>query len=68
VKRIRENAETRMRHYRRITVLLQSEGREVNVKRVHRLYWMQGMPMRFRAGIAPGNVEIGRAALLALSP
>ena len=48
-KRIREIAETRMRYgYRRITVLLRREGWHVNVKRVHRLYRLEGLQMRFK--------------------
>ena len=45
-KRIREIAERHMRYgYRRITVLLRREGRPVNVKRVHRLYRLEGLQM-----------------------
>ena len=48
-KRIREIAETRMRYgYRRITVLLRRQGWHVNVKRVHRLYRLEGLQMRFK--------------------
>src|SRR5215831_3625089 len=48
-KRIREIAETRMRYgYRRITVLLRREGWHVNVKRVHRLYRLEGLQMRLK--------------------
>jgi putative transposase len=46
-KRIREIAETRMRYgYRRIHVLLRREGWHVNVKRVRRLYNLEGLQMR----------------------
>jgi putative transposase len=46
-KRIREIAETRARYgYRRIHVLLRREGWLVNVKRVHRLYCLEGLQMR----------------------
>jgi len=46
-KRIREIAETRMRYgYRRIHILLRREGWPVNVKRVHRLYKLEGLQMR----------------------
>jgi putative transposase len=49
-RRIREIAETRMRHgYRRITVLLRREGWHVNVERVHRLYRLEGLQMRLKA-------------------
>ena len=48
-QRIREIAEIRMRYgYRRITVLLRREGWHVNVKRVHRLYRLEGMQMRLK--------------------
>jgi putative transposase len=48
-KRIREIAETRMRYgYRRITVLLRREGWHVNVKRVRRLYKLEGLQMRLK--------------------
>jgi putative transposase len=48
-KRIREVAETHMRYgYRRITVLLRREGWHVNVKRVHRLYRLEGLQMRLK--------------------
>ena len=48
-KRIREIAETRMRYgYRRIAVLLRREGWHVNVKRVHRLYRLEGLQMRLK--------------------
>ena len=45
-KRIREIAETRMRYgCRRITVLLRRDGWHVNVKRVRRLYRLEGLQM-----------------------
>ena len=48
-KRIREIAETRMRYgYRRIHVLLRREGWRVNVKRVRRLYRLEGLQMRLK--------------------
>ena len=48
-KRIREIAERHMRYgYRRITILLQREGWRVNVKRVHRLYRLEGLQMRLK--------------------
>lgn len=48
-KRIREIAETRMRYgYRRIHVLLRREGWHVNVKRVRRLYNLEGLQMRYK--------------------
>ncbi len=46
-KRIREIAETRVRYgYRRIHVLLQREGWQVNHKRVYRLYVEEGLQIR----------------------
>ncbi len=46
-KRIREIAETRVRYgYRRIHVLLQREGWQVNAKRVYRLYSEEGLQLR----------------------
>ena len=46
-KRIREIAETRMRcGYRGIAVLLRREGSRVNVKRMHRLYRLEGLQIR----------------------
>ncbi len=48
-KRIREIAETRMRYgYRRIAVVLRREGWRVNVKRVRRLYQLEGLQMRHK--------------------
>jgi len=48
-QRIREIAETRMRYgCRRITVLLRREGWHMNVKRVHRLYRLEGLQMRLK--------------------
>jgi putative transposase len=48
-KRIREIAETRARYrYRRIHILLRREGGRVNVKRVHRLYRLEGLQMRHK--------------------
>lgn len=46
-KRIKEIAETRVRYgYRRIHVLLRREGWPVNVKRVRRLYRVEGLNLR----------------------
>lgn len=46
-KRIREIAETRIRYgYRRVHVLLQREGWQVNHKRVYRLYVEEGLQIR----------------------
>jgi len=46
-KRIREIAETRVRYgYRRIHVLLEREGWQVNRKRVYRLYVEEGLQIR----------------------
>jgi putative transposase len=48
-KRIRELAETHVRYgYRRIHILLQREGWKVNVKRVRRVYNLQGLQMRLK--------------------
>jgi putative transposase len=48
-KRIRELAETHVRYgYRRIHILLRREGWEVNVKRVRRLYNLDGLQMRLK--------------------
>ena len=48
-KRIRELAETHVRYgYRRIHVLLRREGWAVNVKRVRRLYNLEGLQMRLK--------------------
>jgi putative transposase len=48
-KRIRELAETHVRYgYRRIHILLQREGWEINVKRVRRLYNLEGLQMRLK--------------------
>jgi len=46
-KRIREIAETRARYgYRRVHIVLRREGWLVNVKRVRRLYCLEGLQMR----------------------
>lgn len=48
-KRVREIAETRMRcGYRGIAVLRRREGWRVNVKRVHRLYRLEGLQIRLK--------------------
>ena len=45
--RLRELAESRVRYgYRRLTVLLRREGREVNAKRIYRLYREEGLQVR----------------------
>jgi putative transposase len=45
--RLRELAATRVRYgYRRLTVLLRREGRQVNAKRVYRLYREEGLQVR----------------------
>jgi putative transposase len=45
--RLRELAGTRVRYgYRRLTVLLRREGRQVNAKRVYRLYREEGLQVR----------------------
>ena len=46
-RRIRQIAETRVRYgYLRIWTLLRREGLEVNKKRVHRLYCLEGLQLR----------------------
>ena len=48
-KRIREIAETRARYgYRRVHIVLRREGWRVNVKRVRRLYCLEGLQMRHK--------------------
>ncbi len=48
-RRIRELAETHVRYgYRRIHILLKREGWAVNVKRVRRLYNLEGLQMRLK--------------------
>jgi len=48
-KRIRELAETHVRYgYRRIHVLLRRDGWEVTIKRVRRLYNLEGLQMRLK--------------------
>jgi putative transposase len=45
--RMRELAGSRVRYgYRRLTVLLRREGRQVNAKRVYRLYREEGLQVR----------------------
>jgi putative transposase len=45
--RLRELAASRMRYgYRRLHVLLKREGWEINVKRVYRLYKLEGLSLR----------------------
>lgn len=47
--RIREIANSRPRFgYERIHVLLQREGWQINVKRLHRLYCLEGLQVRMR--------------------
>ena len=49
-KRIREIAETRARYgYRRVHILLRREGWPVNIKRVRRLYNLEGLQMRHKS-------------------
>jgi len=49
-KRIREIAQTRARYgYRRVHILLRREGWPVNVKRVRRLYNLEGLQMRHKS-------------------
>ena len=50
-KRIREIAETHARYgYRRIHVVLRRDGWLVNVRRVRRLYRLEGLQMRLQTG------------------
>ena len=45
--RLRELASTRVRYgYRRLTILLRREGRQVNAKRVYPLYCEEGLQVR----------------------
>jgi putative transposase len=47
--RLRELAGSRVRYgYRRLTILLQREGWEVNAKRIYRLYAEEGLMVRTR--------------------
>jgi putative transposase len=47
--RLRELAGSRVRYgYRRLTILLQREGWEVNAKRIYRLYAEEGLKVRTR--------------------
>src|ERR1043165_6642635 len=51
--RLRELAASRVRYgYRRLTVLLRREGREVNAKRVYRLYREEGSQVGVNASSA----------------
>jgi putative transposase len=47
-KRIREIAETRALRLSGIAVLLRREGWRVNVKRVHRLYRLEGLQIQLK--------------------
>ncbi len=48
-KRIRDMAATWMRYgYRRVHILLRREGWQVNIKRVRRLYKLEGLEMRLK--------------------
>lgn len=60
-KRIEEIAETRVRYgYRRIHVLLRREGWPANVKRVHRLYRLEGLNLRANASAEPNGMGHSR--------
>lgn len=64
-KRMKEIAETRVRYgYRRIHVLLRREGRNVNAKRIYRLYKEMGLSAAAQAAEAPGEAKLreGRCA------
>lgn len=48
--RLKELAEARVRYgYRRLHVLLQREGWQVNQKKIYRLYSGEGLPIRTRS-------------------
>jgi putative transposase len=48
-QRMCEIAATRVRYgYRKIRVLLQREGYQANKKRLYRLYWEEGLSLRYR--------------------
>ena len=61
-KRIREIAQTRVHYgYRRIHVLLRRQDRQVNAKRVYRIYRDQGSQLRYKvpsAGSRPGCATV----------
>ena len=63
--RLRELAGSRVRYgYRRLTVLLQREGRKVNAKRVYRLYREEGLQVRTakrKKGAARARVPLAGA-------
>jgi putative transposase len=65
--RLRELAGSRVRYgygYRRLTVLLQREGRKVNAKRVYRLYREEGLQVRTakrKKGAAHARVPLAGA-------
>jgi putative transposase len=60
-KRIREIAETHARYgYRRIHIVLRREGWLVNVKRIRRLYGLEGLQMRLKP---TSSARHGQAAL-----
>ena len=53
-QRIREIAAVRVRYgYRRVHTLLRREGWPINVKRVYRLYRLDGLSLRFKARKQP---------------
>ena len=54
--RLRELAAIRVRYgYRRLTVLLRREGREVNAKRIYRLYSEEGLQVRTKKRAKRGS-------------
>lgn len=56
-QRIREIAAVRVRYgYRRVHTLLRREGWPINVKRVYRLYRLDGLSLRLKAGKKPVSV------------
>jgi putative transposase len=55
-QRIREVAEARVRYgYRRIWIVLRREGWPINVKRVYRLYKLEGLTVRHKPPPPPGR-------------
>lgn len=69
IKRIREIAETRVRYgYRRIHVLLQREGWQVNAKRVYRLYRLEGLQLRNKTPKRKVSAKLREDRCLATMP
>ncbi|WP_417624696.1 IS3 family transposase [Paremcibacter congregatus] len=69
--RIRELAATRVRYgygYKRIHVMLQREGWEINVKRVYRLYKEEGLQMRNKTPKRRVAAKLGEDRYTAKAP